>query len=182
MRMSPIRYVLAATAAAVTLGLVASCATAPSAPDVIARASKAMGSPQTLRYAGEGIGWTFGQAYEAGQAWPKVTYHSIVRTVDYGAAAMRDEIVLSRAEPRGGGGYPLAGQQRNDQYLNGELAWNVVNNNVVPGARFVADRIHQLWITPHGALLAAQRHNASVAPGAAGSHVLSFTQPGRVRA
>jgi hypothetical protein len=43
-----------------------------------------------------------------------VTYHSVLRTVDYGAGAMRDEIVLSRAEPRGGG-YPLSGQQRNLQ-------------------------------------------------------------------
>ena len=55
----------------------------------------------------------FGQAYLASGPWPKVTYHSIRRSIDYDAAAMRGEVVLSRAEPQGGGGYPLSGQQRN---------------------------------------------------------------------
>lgn len=163
---------------------VAACASPPTAGDVIARSSQAMGATQlkSLRYVGEGEGWTFGQAFVPGGAWPKVTYHSIVRTVDYEAGAMRDEVTLSRAEPRGGGGYPLQGQQRNDQYVSGELAWNLVGTNVAPGPRFVADRIHQLWITPHGALKAAQRNGATVAAGEAGTQRLAFTQPGRLKA
>ena len=55
----------------------------------------------------EGTGYTFGQAYKPGGAWPKITLHSLTRSIDYGNGAMRDEIVLSRAEPLGGGGYPL---------------------------------------------------------------------------
>ena len=151
---------------------------------MLARASQAMGAAQlkSLRYAGEGEGFTFGQAWLPGGAWPKVTYHSVVRTLDYEAGAMRDEIVLSRAEPRGGGGYPISGQQRNDQFVSGEIAWNVAGGNVAPGPRFVADRVHQLWITPHGALLAARRNNATVQAGEGGAQVLSFTQPGRYRA
>ena len=165
--------------------LAAACASSPpTAADVLARASQAMGAAQlkSLRYAGEGEGFTFGQAFLPGGAWPKVTYHSVVRTVDYEAGAMRDEIVLSRAEPRGGGGYPISGQQRNDQFVSGEIAWNVAGGNVAPGPRFVADRVHQLWITPHGALLAARRYNATVQAGEGGAQVLSFTQPGRYRA
>lgn len=165
--------------------LLAACASAPpSAADVIARASQAMGAAQlkSIRYAGEGEGFTFGQAYQPTGPWPKVTYHSVARTVDYEAGAMRDEVVLSRAEPRGGGGYPLSGQQRNDQFVSGEIAWNVAGGNVAPGSRFVTDRVHQLWITPHGALMAAQRHGASVRAGEGGAQVLSFTQPGRFRA
>lgn len=165
--------------------LAAGCASSPpSATDVLARASQAMGATQlkSIRYAGEGEGFTFGQAFLPNGPWPKVTYHSLVRTVDYEAGAMRDEVVLSRAEPRGGGGYPLAGPQRNDQFVSGELAWNVVGGNVAPGSRFVADRVHQLWITPHGVLKAAQRHNASLRAGEGGAQVLSFTQPGRYRA
>jgi glyoxylase-like metal-dependent hydrolase (beta-lactamase superfamily II) len=176
---------IAALAALATATLVAGCATpSPSAPDVVARASQAMGAAQlkSIRYAGEGEGFTFGQAYLPNGPWPKVAYHSVVRTVDYEAGAMRDEIVLSRAEPRGGGGYPLAGQQRNDQYVSGEVAWNVVGGNVAPGPRFTADRIHQLWITPHGVLKAAQRHGASARTGEGGSTVLDVTQPGRYRA
>jgi len=174
---------------AALLGLAAAalagCASAPpSAADVLARASKAMGADmlKSIRYAGEGEGFTFGQAYLPTGPWPKVAYHSVNRTVDYEAGAMRDEIVLSRAEPRGGGGYPLAGQQRNDQFISGEIAWNVAGGNVAPGPRFVADRVHQLWITPHGAIKAAQRNNATASAGEGGATVLSFTQPGRYRA
>ena len=174
-----------AALAAACLGLLVACATPPeSAGDVLARAVKAMGaeSLKSLRYTGEGEGFTFGQAFVAGGPWPKVAYPSVTRTIDYEAGAMRDEIVLSRAEPRGGGGYPLSGQQRNDQFLSGELAWNVVGTNVAPGPRFLADRLHQLSITPHGVLMAAQRNATSVRRNADGSHALSFTQPGRFTA
>ena len=117
------------------LWLAACASTPPSAQDVMARAAKAMGADtlKSIRYAGEGEGFTFGQAYLPGGPWPKVAYHSVVRTVDYENAAMRDEIVLSRAEPRGGGGYPLQGQQRNDQFVAGELAWNVGGGVVAAG-------------------------------------------------
>jgi glyoxylase-like metal-dependent hydrolase (beta-lactamase superfamily II) len=173
------------TAQAALVGLLSACATAPeTASDVLVRASTAMGATQlkTLRYTGSGEGFTFGQAYLPNGPWPKVAYPSITRTIDYEAGAMRDEVVLSRAEPRGGGGYPLSGEQRNDQYLNGEIAWNIAGTNVAPGPRFVADRLHQLWITPHGVLKAAQRNNASLRRHADGSSALSFTQPGRFKA
>ena len=168
--------------AVVAAGLLGACATAPeSASSVLARASQAMGAAtlKSLRYSGEGEGYTFGQAYQPGGAWPKVLYPSITRTIDFDNAAMRDEVVLSRAEPRGGGGYPLQGQQRNDQYLHGDFAWNVVGGNVAAGPRFVADRIHQLGITPHGVLKAAARNNAVAQRNADGVHALSFTEPGR---
>ena len=171
-RSNLIRWTLAASAGA----LLAACASAPpSAADVLARASQAMGAAQlkSLRYAGEGSGQTFGQAYVTTGAWPKVTYHSVTRTVDYEAAAMRDEIVLSRAEPNGGGGYPISGQQRNDQFVSGEIAWNVAGGNPAPGPRFTADRMHQLWITPHGVLKAAQRNSATVVRGDDGANVVS---------
>jgi glyoxylase-like metal-dependent hydrolase (beta-lactamase superfamily II) len=170
---------------AATAALLASCASpgGGNAADVLARAAQAMGADRldTLRYTAEGTGWTFGQAYQPGTAWPKITIHSLTRTIDYRAGAMRDEIVLSRAEPRGGGGYPLQGQQRNDQYIAGDIAWNVAGTNVTAGPRFVNDRTHQLWITPHGVLKAAQRHNATPARTEGGS-ALAFVQPGRYAA
>jgi hypothetical protein len=141
-------------AALATTALLAACASPPpSAADVIARAQQAMGGAalKSLRYAGDGEGFTFGQPYQPDGAWPKVAYHAVARTIDYDTGAMRDEVTLSRAEPRGGGGYPLAGQQRNDQYLSGEFAWNVVGGNVAPGSRFVADRVHQLRSRPPSA-------------------------------
>ena len=75
---------------------------------------------------------------------------------------MRDEIVLSRAEPRGGGGYPLSGRQSNDQYVSGDFAWNQTAAGSAAGPRFVPDRVHQLWITPHGVIKAAMKRNATV--------------------
>ena len=171
--------------AAILACLLAACATTQeSAGDLLARASQAMGAAQlkTLRYSGEGTGHTFGQAYKPGEAWPRITVHSMTRTIDYDGGAMRDEIVLSRAEPLGGGGYPLSGQQSNDQFVSGEVAWNQTGTSVAPGPRFVTERLHQLWITPHGALKAAARNGAVGRRHADGSTAIAFTEPGRFRA
>jgi len=174
-----------ATVAASSL-LLASCASAPQqdAAPVVARASQAMGAAQlnTLRYVAEGTGYTFGQAYEPGGAWPRIALHSVTRSIDYASGTMRDEVVLSRAEPLGGGGYPLSGQQRNDQFVSGELAWNQSSTTATPGPRFVTERIHQLWITPHGALKAAARGGARARPGPAGATAVDFEVAGRFTA
>ena len=53
---------------------------------------------KSVRYAGDGIGWTFGQAYKPGEPWPKIKLNSWARTINYETGAMRDEIVLTRAE------------------------------------------------------------------------------------
>ncbi len=133
-----------------------------SAVAVLKRASAAMGEPRTIRYTAEGTGWTFGQAFKPGMPWPKTDIQSLTRTMNYANSSMREEIAFSRGEPRGGGGYPLSGQQRNDQYLSGSYAWNAVAVAAAPGPRFVVDRTHQLWISPHGVISAAQRNNATV--------------------
>jgi glyoxylase-like metal-dependent hydrolase (beta-lactamase superfamily II) len=156
-----------------------------SAAAVLKRSSAAMGSPNTIRYAGEGTGWTFGQAYKPTMAWPKIDIQSQARTINYATGSMREEMAFNRGEPRGGGGYPLSGQARNDFYVSGNLAWNVTPAGAVPGPRFVTDRTHQLWITPHGVVNAALRNNATVQwvtkdgkPLAA----VSFTEPGKFAA
>ena len=61
---------------------------------------------KSVRYSGEGLGWTFGQAYKPGEAWPKIRVNSWTRTVNYETGAMRDEIVLTRAEALGGAIHP----------------------------------------------------------------------------
>ena len=176
-----IRPVLFAAAATMLL----SCATPPpDASAVLARSSQAMGAGplNTLRYSAEGTGYTFGQAYKPGGAWPKITLHSLTRSIDYGTATMRDEVVLSRGEPLGGGGYPLTGQQRTEQYVSGEIAWNQAGTTATPGPRFVTDRLHQLWITPHGALKAAMRGGARATAGDGGVTRVAFDWPGRFTA
>ena len=96
------------------MGFVPVVGLADDAGAVLKRAAAAMGEPKSLRYVAEGTGYTFGQAYVPGMPWPKITVHSQIRTINYDTGSMREEFTLSRAEPKGGGGYPLAGQQRND--------------------------------------------------------------------
>ena len=152
---------------------------------VLKRSVAAMGEPKTLRYVTEGTGYTFGQAFTPDMAWPKIVVHSQIRSINYDSGSMREEITLSRAEPKGGGGYPLAGQQRNDQFVSGNSAWNMAGSNPQPGPRFVVDRTHQLWVTPHGVIKAAQRNNAKVdfkTIGGKSFALISFTEPERFQA
>jgi hypothetical protein len=160
---------------------------AQSAADTLKRASDAMGATplKTLRYAAEGTGWTFGQAYSPGMAWPKITVHSQIRTINYDTGSMREEFTLSRAEPKGGGGYPLEGQQRNDQFVSGASAWNMAGQNPGSAPRSIADRTHQLWITPHGAIKAAMKNNATVkwfTKDGKRVGAIAFAEPGRFTA
>jgi len=156
-----------------------------SAAAVLKRASAAMGDVKSIRYSGEGIGWTFGQAWKAGGAWPKIDIQSQTRTLNYASGSMREEIAFGRGETQGGGGYPLSGQQKNDQYLSGSYAWNLTPAGAAPGARFVVDRAHQLWISPHGVLDAAKRNGATVTwrtQGGKSLAAVSFTEPGKFAA
>ncbi|HVF64098.1 MAG TPA: MBL fold metallo-hydrolase [Casimicrobiaceae bacterium] len=152
--------------------------------DALARVAKAMGATdlKTLRYTADGTGWTFGQAYKPGMPWPKIKLHSVTRTINYDTGSMRDEVVLSRAEGIGGGGYPHVGTQRNDQYVSGAYAWNQLVTAPLPGPRFIADRVHQLWITPHGVLKAAIKNKAGVRRAADGGTAIAFSEPGRFNA
>ena len=183
--MNPTRRAFQCLYAAGVVAMLAGCAsTGDDATATLSRSAQAMGSTglKTLRYAGNGTGFTFGQAYTPGGVWPKITVHSMTRTIDYDSGAMRDEVVLSRAEPLGGGGYPMSGEQRNDQFINGEIAWNQTGTTAAPGPRFVTERMHQLWITPHGALKAAQRNRATARRNADGTSTVSFSQSGRFSA
>ena len=160
---------------------------ADAADPALERAATAMGASglKSLRYTGDGDGYTFGQAYKPGQAWPKIKVRSFARTVNYDTGSMRDEIVIQRAEALGGGGYPHTATQRNDQFVSGAYAWNQAASGPTPGPRFVVDRVHQLWITPQGVIKAAIRNNAKVQQDTRNGQtytVASFTEPGRFKA
>ena len=167
-----------------TLGLIPGLVFAQDAAEVLKRVSGAMGAAdlKSIRYADEGTGYTFGQAFKPGMPWPKITVHSQVRTINYETGSMRDEITLSRAEPKGGGGYPHVAQQKNDQFISGAHAWNQTAGGPVAGPRFVNDRTHHLWITPHGIVKAAIRNNATAkqtGKGAKSLTAIAFAEPGR---
>jgi glyoxylase-like metal-dependent hydrolase (beta-lactamase superfamily II) len=181
------KIVLLGSAVSFAFACVSTIALAESAEALLKRASNAMGATnvKTLRYTAEGTGYTFGQAYVPESAWPKITVHSQVRTINYDTGSMREDFVLSRAEPKGGGGYPLSGEQRNEWYVSGGYAWNVTGGNPVPGPRFVDARRHQLWITPIGVVKAAIRNKGDLQfQNKSGKSVaaVSFTEPGQFMA
>ncbi len=108
---------IALTVPAARLACIVSLAVAPlvagaqDAGALLRRSAAAMGANdlKSIRYVAEGIGYSYGQAFKPGLPWPKFNVHGQIRTIHYDSASMRDEIVLSRAEPQGGGGYPLSG-------------------------------------------------------------------------
>ena len=157
------------------------------AAGVLRRADEAMGASalKTLRYAGSGSAWQFGQGYKAGVPWPKLNLASYTRFVDYDHAASREDVVRSRAEPTGGGAVPLTGEQRLSTAVAGDYAWNLAGPAATSSPANHALRQHDLWVTPHGAIKAALRNNAKVEFRAEkGKQVtaVSFTEPGKFSA
>ena len=173
-----------------TVGLL-SCANAPpeSAARVLQRADAAMGGSalRSISFAGSGSGSTFGQAFEPGMAWPKITYSSFSRMADYENAAFREDAARSRAEPTGGGAVPLmgTGEQRTMGLMRGNFAWNLAGPAAVPAPATLNERIHDLWTTPHGVIKAALANQATVTMPSEGGRSLAavaFVVPGRFRA
>ena len=182
----PALRAFAASAAAVPLFLLAVPALAlaqTSAEGVLRLAERTLGTPAALKFTATGTGATFGQAFEPGGAWPKITLTQFVRTLDYSAGAMREDSARTRAEPNGGGALPLmgTGEQRIQGFVADRHAWNMIGP--APAAVPVAleQRLHDLWSSPHGVIAAARRNRATVEfrtekglPVAA----LKFTEPG----
>ncbi len=149
--------------------------------------TKAMGDVKSLQYTGSGANFAFGQNPSPTAPWPRFNVKSFTRTIDYDTPAMRDEIVRTQADPaaRGGGGLPLTGEQRQIQTVSGTYAWTQTGDAApAPVLTAAGDRLHQLWITPHGVIKAASKHNATVETQMEGSKkmtIISFAVPGELR-
>jgi glyoxylase-like metal-dependent hydrolase (beta-lactamase superfamily II) len=128
--------------------------------------SKAMGATdlRSIQYSGSGSAFAVGQNPTPSAPWPKFNVNSYTRVVNYETASLRDEIVRTQAEhpPRGGGGQPVMGEQRQVLLVSGSHAWNQPGDTAIPTPVAVVDRLHQLWITPHGVIKAAMAHNATI--------------------
>jgi glyoxylase-like metal-dependent hydrolase (beta-lactamase superfamily II) len=132
-------------------------------PALLDSAIAAMGADKlaTLRYTATGGGASFGQAYKPGMHWPKLAYSSYTREIDYRASASSEVVMRRRAEPTGGGAVPLEGEARAGAVVSGEHAWNLAAGPAAtPRQAARAERLHDIWITPHGALQAARRFAA----------------------
>jgi len=148
--------------------------------------AKAMGDPKSLQYTGSGSTFAVGQNPAPGAPWPRFNAKNYTRMINYDTASMRDEIVRTQVEPvRGGGGQPVVGEQRQNLMVSGTHAWNQVGENPpAPALVAVADRQHQLWITPHGVIKAAMKHNATDQAQTEGGKkmtTVSFVVPGQLK-
>jgi glyoxylase-like metal-dependent hydrolase (beta-lactamase superfamily II) len=171
--------------------VLASCATVPTddVPSALSRADRAMGGAnvKSIRFAGNGTGATFGQAFQPNMTWPKIIYGSFARVADYENGAFREDAARSRAEPTGGGAVPLigTGEQRTTGLMRDALAWNMAGPAPVAAPLAVSTRMHDLWTSPHGIIKAAMKNNATARSADEGGKrftAVSFEQPGHFKA
>ena len=143
--------------------------------------AKALGADgvKSIQYSGAGTNFQVGQNFSPDVPWPRFVVQSYTRAVSYENASIRDELVRTQGEnpPRGGGGQPVAGEQRQIFAASGDFAWNVAADVVTPTPIALVDRQLQLWTTPHGFVKAAKANNATVQ-----GRTIAFTSPGRFKA
>jgi glyoxylase-like metal-dependent hydrolase (beta-lactamase superfamily II) len=173
--------------------LATACATTPTpdAPTLLREAQAAIGSSnlKTLVVTGAGTGSTFGQAYGADNTWPGLKLSTVTRAMNFETGALRNESMLSRSEPNGGGAIPLMGrgEARNMLFTRDGFAWGAaVAGNPAPNPSAVPLRQHELWTTtPHGALKAAAKYNAKSGSASVDGRrydTLAFLVPGQLSA
>jgi glyoxylase-like metal-dependent hydrolase (beta-lactamase superfamily II) len=145
---------------------------AQDARSVIDKASRAIGvdSVKTLEYSGSGSEFAFGQAPNAVSPWPRFIVKSYSRVIDFEKPATRIERVRLQGEnpPRGGGGQPLVGEQKQTQSI------------VVDSGTSWQQQL-DIWGTPYGFLRAAAAHDSQLETRVVGGtkyRVVTFSGPG----
>ncbi len=158
------------------------------AKTVLEGVAKTMGATdlKSVQYAASGLAFAVGQNFNPSAPWPKFNVKSYSRTINYETASLRDEIIRTQAEhpPRGGGGQPIIGEQRQVLLVSGTHAWNQPGDTAVPTPVALVDRLLQLWITPHGVVKAALAHNATVQSRTEGGKkmtTVAFMDPGKFK-
>lgn len=177
--------------ASLLIGLTA-CASSPPAPDaqtLLRQADQALGAAglKTLSFSASGTGGIFGQAWQPQIAWPKLNYSSFGRALDYDNNAMREDYARSRAEPNGGGAVPLMGlgEQKVTGFARDNFAWNAAGQGFAAAPVALDARLHDLWTSPHGAIIAAQLYGPTAGTRSEGGQnygTLSFKVPGKLSA
>ena len=101
---------------------------------VLGNVAKAMGDVKSLQYTGSGSTYAVGQSPAPGTPWPRFNAKSFTRTINYDTVSMREEILRTQGDnpPRGGGGQPVMGEQRQIQLVSGTHAWNQMGETTTP--------------------------------------------------
>lgn len=143
---------------------------------------------QSIEYSGTGQWFQFGQAPAPNLPWPPFDVSRYVANVDYTKASARVQIVRKQVV-EAGRNRPAPTEQRADQYINGNVAWNLAPPaNSPPGTAPVAtlqpaaveERSAEIWLSPQGFLKAALANQATTKRSKGGAEV-SFSPDGKHR-
>jgi len=149
-----------------------------SRPSGVAAAADAMGAANlnTLQFSGSGTNYAYGQAYTPGGPWPRFDVKTYTAAVDYQTPAMRLDMLRAQGEhpPKGGGAQPFAVDQRTIQVVSGKSAWSEGGPQPAPNPGTEAERLRQIWLTPHGVIKAAMASGAQ-----ATGNTINFKAEGR---
>jgi glyoxylase-like metal-dependent hydrolase (beta-lactamase superfamily II) len=167
------------------LALISGTAFALDAAEVLKRASDAMGAGDlnTIRILTTGSEFVLGQNATPGGAWPEYKLDQMISSYNYQTGSSSEELVGPRTRvdnpPRGGGEPSLP---RGTTFVTDGYVWSQIGPRSISRPWNVADRTHQIWITPHGFIKAAMKNNASVKKQTKGGkpvYMVSFTEPGK---
>src|SRR5258705_10077255 len=130
-----------------------------SRPTGVAAAADAMGATNlnSIQFSGSGTNYAYGQAYQPGGPWPRFEVKNYTAAVDYKTPAMKVDMLPAQGEhpPKGGGAQPFATDQRTIQIVSGQSAWSEGDAQPAPNRGAEAERLRQIWLTPHGVVKAA---------------------------
>lgn len=138
---------------------------------------------QSLEFNGTGQWFQFGQAPAPTLPWPQFDVSRYSAAIHFESGSER--VQINRIQPvEPGRVRPAATEQKVDQYVSGNLAWNVgvapAPANATPQPASLEERRAEIWSTPHGFLKAALANNASSRALGDGVEV-SFTVGGKYR-
>jgi glyoxylase-like metal-dependent hydrolase (beta-lactamase superfamily II) len=132
----------------------------------LAAAADAMGAAglNSIEFTGSGNVFSFGQAFEPGERWPRFIQRTYSAAINYQTPAMRLVQVRSQGEhpPRGGGAQAVGADQRTVSVVSGKFAWQEAGSQATPNPEAAGDRLRQLWATPHGVIKAGMANSARV--------------------
>jgi glyoxylase-like metal-dependent hydrolase (beta-lactamase superfamily II) len=163
------------------------CAVTPAIPDASAllqRADHALGtaSVKTLSFQAAGTGGVFGQAREPGGSWPWMNYPQFARSFDYGGNAMSEAFTRSRSDMPAG---QTASVQRITGFARDRWSWGVAGTSFAAVPALWEQRLHDLWTSPHGVVIAARQHGAVAgrrSEGGSTFDTLTYAVPGLLTA
>jgi glyoxylase-like metal-dependent hydrolase (beta-lactamase superfamily II) len=136
----------------------------------------------SIEYSGSGKWYLFGQEPNPDLPPPGYDVSSYIATIDYVTATKRVQ-KLRRDAFDPGRLQPMPHEQRDDEYVAGDVGWIVgrpggratgaaVTN--VPDAKNVEEHAMEIWVTPQGFLRAAAANHATSTPTTDGGSEVTF--------